>query len=219
MLNLHPFHEGSRIPFLIELFKCYYFLMEIISGRWPVYTWKNELKYHSEHAVQHFHEIICDEYSGTSNTFDMFERAFVLTGFIIRRMIEKKLVTDKTASKTLKFKTFVLMKLDSHEKPWVSDSGLKGFGKINFDTPEIKEMNLKTFGHEVVHCSQLSFLNKHESIEPSILVSSEHFAEKRFIQMTIDDYTDVVQLVLNDQIKTQADGYHPESGEVFAIRE
>ncbi len=193
--------------------------MEIISGRWPVYTWRNELKYHSEHAVQHFYEIISDEYSGTSNPFDMFERAFVLSGFIIRRMVEKKLVTDRTASKTLKFKTFVLKELGPHEKPWVSDSGPKWFGKINFEAPEIKEMNLKTFGHEVVHCSQLSFLNKHESMEASILLSSENFAEKRFIQMTIDEYKNVVQLVLSDKIKFQADGYHPETGEVFAVRD
>lgn len=195
------------------------FHMEIISGRWPIYTWKNELKYHSEHAIQHFHEIIDDEYSGTSNPFDMFERAFVLTGFIIRRMIEKKLVTDKTASKTLKFKTFVIAELESYEKPWVSDSGPKGFGKINFDNPEITEMNLKTFGHEVVHCSQLSFLNKHESIEASILVSSENFAERRLMQMTIDEYKHLVQLVLNDRIEMQGDGYHPETGEVFTVRD
>jgi len=193
--------------------------MIITSGKWQVYTWKNELKYHSEHAIQHFYEIIDEDYLGDSNPFDMFERAFVLTGFIIRRMIEKKLVTEKTMLKSLSLKTFNFGELNQYEKQWVGMSGARGYGKIDFCNPSTINLNLKSFGNEIIHCSQLSFIQKHEFVTDGILIASDHHADKRLIQLTIEEYASIVKIIIDDQITIQGDGYHPDTGDVFTIRE
>lgn len=80
--------------------------MTIVWGRWEAYPWKNELAVQSERVTIHFNEILSDSFEGQHNPFDMLDRAIVLSGFAVRRMIEKRLVTDRLAKAKIPVRTF-----------------------------------------------------------------------------------------------------------------
>jgi hypothetical protein len=77
--------------------------MTITWGRWEGHPWKNELAVQSERVTIHFNEILSDSIEGQHNPFDMLDRAIVLSGFAVRRMIEKRLVTDRLAKAKIQF--------------------------------------------------------------------------------------------------------------------
>jgi len=71
--------------------------MPICYGDWESYPWKNELALQTERVALHYAELLSDDVDGAHNPMDMLDRAIVLAAFAMRRMFEKKLVTDKLA--------------------------------------------------------------------------------------------------------------------------
>src|SRR5712672_3271237 len=80
--------------------------MPISYGRWQSYPWKNELALQSERVAIHYAELLSEDFEGEHSPMDMLDWAIVLAAFAIRRMFEKRLVTDKLAARKSPFERF-----------------------------------------------------------------------------------------------------------------
>src|SRR6202035_4095577 len=96
MLDTHPHWRKSN-----ELSN-----MPVSSSNWESYPWKNELSLQLDRVLAHCAEIVDEDFAGPYNPHHMLERALVLCAFCVRRMVEKRLVTDKFAMTKLEVRTF-----------------------------------------------------------------------------------------------------------------
>src|SRR5258707_13085492 len=116
--------------------------MPISYGTWQVYPWKNELATQSERVAIHYSELLDDDFKGEHNPLDMLDRAIVLSGFAIRRMFEKQLVTDKLRQVEIAVRTFPTKGLEGFRPPYVAESGGMAFQNYNFDVAEMKLLKI-----------------------------------------------------------------------------
>src|ERR1700686_5755428 len=100
--------------------------MPISYGTWQVYPWKNELAT-QKRVAHHYSELLDDDFQGEHSPLDMLDRAIVLSGFAIRRMFEKRLVTDKLRNVEIAVRTFSTKHKEKFRPPYVSDSGGMAF--------------------------------------------------------------------------------------------
>jgi hypothetical protein len=91
--------------------------MTISYGYWQGYTWKNELAVQSERVAPHFNEIFSASSEAEHNPMHMLDRAIVLAGFSVRRMIEKKLVTDRLVEEKMLVRSFAANHVDKIRTP------------------------------------------------------------------------------------------------------
>lgn len=191
----------------------------IYSDRWPVYTWKNELLCQSERVVQHYREFLDKDTEVEHSPFHMLERALILSGFVMRRMDEKRLITDELSKKKFRIVTFNLKEdLDKFSAPWISDTGPHRASLYDFSVPERVEMTVRKLGDEIIHASQLSIIHDYDQVEDGLLISSDYNVNKRLLHLSPDQYTEIVKQVLDDLIYSQMDGYNEDTGEVIARR-
>jgi hypothetical protein len=97
--------------------------MPISYDEWQEYPWKNDLATQSHRVTVHFNEIISDSFEGEHDPLHMLDRAIVLTAFIIRRMIERKLVTDRLAAAKISVRSFLSNGDDEFRPPFHSCMG------------------------------------------------------------------------------------------------
>jgi hypothetical protein len=97
--------------------------MTISYGYWQGYTWKNELAVQSERVAPHFNEILSASSEAEHNPMHMLDRAIVLAGFSVRRMIEKKLVTDRLVEEKMLVRSFAANHVDKIRTPYHSEMG------------------------------------------------------------------------------------------------
>ncbi|MGO7400357.1 hypothetical protein ACCS88_21240 [Rhizobium ruizarguesonis] len=190
-------------------------------GRWQAYTWKKELALHSSRALQHFKEYLDDEFDGDFSPFDMLERAIVLSGFVMRRMMETRVVTDKLRASKIGIRCLPVECTEAFLRPWVSDTGPRRVGQYNFDSPGIVEMTIRDFGNEIIHASQLAIAYDFEEIEDGILIASDWHFKKRLLHVTPVEFKEVCDRVLQDEITLWMDGYegYNPTGRIISIRE
>jgi hypothetical protein len=112
--------------------------MPILSGSWESYPWKNELARQSEQAAIHYAEMLSDDFDGEHSPMDMLDRAIVLAAFSMRRMFEKRLVTDKLASEKISIRTFQRLHSEKFRYPYISSSGGRAFQNYSFETASTK---------------------------------------------------------------------------------
>src|SRR4051812_10252950 len=106
--------------------------MPISCFRWQSYPWKNELALQRERVAIHYAEMLSDHFDGEHSPMDMLDRAILLAAFAMRRMFEKKLVTDKLASEKMPIRTFQRSPLKEFREPFISDSGSDAFQNYCF---------------------------------------------------------------------------------------
>ena len=80
--------------------------MPILSTRWAEYPWKNELQLQAERVLEHMAEALDEDSQEEHRPMDMLERAITLAAFSMRRMIEKRLVTDALVACTSTSRAF-----------------------------------------------------------------------------------------------------------------
>jgi hypothetical protein len=193
--------------------------MPISYGTWQVYPWKNELATQSERVAIHYSELSDDDFKGEHNPLDMLDRAIVLSGFAIRRMFEKRLVTDKLRKVEIDVRTFSTKHQETFRSPYVSDSGGMAFQNYNFEVAEMKPLKIADLASEIIHASQLMFVDKERMISTGLLVASDWHLRHRLLHITIDEFTAVVKLVLDDFVRSTRDEWDHEKGTVRATRE
>jgi len=150
---------------------------------------------------------------------DMLDRAIVLAGFAIRRMFEKRLVTDKLSRENIFVRTFPSNHSGDFRYPYASDDGGSAFANYSFGRAETKEIKIVELANEVVHASQLMFVNDEDAIPTGLLIASDWHLKDRLLHLTIEEFTSVALRVLEDQVKFTSDQWDPDTGKVHAIRE
>ncbi len=148
----------------------------------------------------------------------MLDRAIVLAAFSIRRMIEKKLITDKLARKKIEVRTFP-SNTSNYRQPYQSDTGGSTFENYNLKKAEIKNFKISDLVNEIIHAYQLMYIYNENSIPNGLLIASDWNMKTRLLHLTIEEFDVMVQLVLNDRVLTTKDSWDPETGTVHAIRE
>ena len=109
--------------------------MTISYGPWQPYPWKNELALQSERVAIHYAEMLSDDFDGEHSPMDMLDRAIVLAAFAIRRMFEKRLVTDKLASEKISVRTFQSLRSKEFRQPYIGYSGGGPFATTTLRRP------------------------------------------------------------------------------------
>jgi hypothetical protein len=193
--------------------------MPISYGTWQVYPWKNELATQSERVAIHYSELSDDDFKGEHNPLDMLDRAIVLSGFAIRRMFEKQLVTDKLRQVEIAVRTFPTKGLEGFRPPYVGESGGMAFQNYNFDVAEMKLLKIADLANEIIHASQLMFVDKEQTISTGLLIASDWHLRHRLLHITINEFTAVAKRVLDDQVRATRDEWDYENGTVRATRE
>lgn len=187
--------------------------MVISSTIWQSYSWKNELALQAERAVAHGREVIDEEFQGSHSPLDMLERSIVLAGFCIRRLVEKRLVTDAFADSKRAVLSFPA-RSDGFKPPFRSSSGGSAFRNYNFENPVILEMTASELSNEIIHSSQLMVIDGEEFAEDGFLIASDWHLKKRVLHMSFDEFTAFAASVLDDQVYLTSDRWDPETGEI-----
>lgn len=186
------------------------------SFSWTSYIWKNEIALHSERVRLHFAEVQDDEFASDHNPLHMLERALILTAFSIRRMFEKKLVTDVLQGEQLQIRSFAAT--SDHRRPLMSQSGGEIFASYDFSKPKAETMKFGKLANEIIHSAQLLVLQDAGVVEDGLLVASDWGMERRLLHLTLDDFDTLVAKVLGDHVTFASDSWDPDTGEITATR-
>ena len=192
--------------------------MPISYDQWESYPWKNELALQLERAVIHFNEVLSDEFAGKHRPFHMMDRAIVLAGFSIRRMIEKRLLTDKLSEITLEVNCFPVNKSNDFRKPYHGHTGGHTFRNYDLENMERIDLKIEDLANEIIHASQIMVLYDEDSLSDGLLLVSDWHLRKRILYLTIDEFSSFGHLVLDDIISFKSEIWDDETGEVHSTR-
>src|SRR5215472_12684715 len=128
--------------------------MPITYGSWEGYPWKNELAMQSERVAIHYAELLSDHFEGEHSPMDMLDRAIVLAAFAMRRMFEKRLVTDKLANEKITVRTFQRRCSNDFRPPYIGYSGGPS-GNYNFEKASRKRLKITDIANEIIHSTQI----------------------------------------------------------------
>ena len=186
-------------------------------SRWQAYPWKNELNTQLERVLAHCREILDDNFDGPHSPQDMLERSLVLAAFCVRRLIEKRLVSDDFASTPFEVKTFTAIPDVEFRRPFHCDTGGSFF--TNYDCTAVKScFKPKELADEIIHSSQLMVISGASFIEDGILLASDWHLQRRIIHFSPAKFRVFVTSVLDNEVKYGSDSWDPETGKVTSIR-
>lgn len=187
--------------------------MTISWTTWQEYAWKNELALQTERAIAHGREVIDEEFSGAHSPLDMLERSIVLAGFCIRRLIEKKLVTDSFAELKFAVRSFAA-RSDDFKPPFRSSSGGSAFRNYDFVAPLTLEMSAGDLANEIIHSSQLMVLDGEDFAADGFLIASDWHLKRRVLHLSFDEFSAFAASVLDDRVFSTTDSWDPETGNI-----
>jgi len=187
------------------------------SCHWESYPWKNELAEQLRRLERHFAEALDDEYDGEHSPPHMLERAVVLAAFAIRRMVEKRLLTDRLTAATVRIRCYPAT--DGLRRPFHGSSGGHIFESYDFEAPGGVGLQIVQIANEIIHSSQMLVLNGAGVLEDGLLIASDYGLKSRLLHITMKEFRDYAELVLNDHVRLSADGWDHETGKVSASRE
>jgi hypothetical protein len=193
--------------------------MPISYGPWQSYPWKNELALQSERVAIHYAEMLSDDFDGEHSPMDMLDRAIILAAFAIRRMFEKRLVTDKLASEKISVRTFQSLRSKEFRQPFIGSSGGEAFRNYNFEKTSMKRLKISDVTNEIIHSSQMMFVYDEETIPTGLLIASDWHMKSRLLHFTIEEFSAMVKRVLDDWVTFAPDRWDWETGKVDAKRE
>jgi hypothetical protein len=193
--------------------------MPISSGPWQSYPWKNELALQSERVAIHYAEMMSDDFDGEHNPMDMLDRAIILAAFAMRRMFEKRLVTDKLAGEKFSIRTFHSLPSKEFRLPFIGDSGGDAFRNYSLEKAGTKRLKINDVANEIIHSSQLMFVHDEETIPTGMLIASDLRLKDRLLHFTIEEFSAIVKRVLDDCMMSTEDRWDWKTGEVYAKRE
>ena len=191
--------------------------MGISYGPWQSYSWKNELAEQSRRVAIHYAEMLSDDFKGQHSPHDMLDRAFVLCGFAIRRMVERRVVTDRLRAEEFVVRAFPSRTPGKFRAPFVRSSGFDCHD-YDFANAETNRLKIGDLANEIIHASQLMFAHDEDGMPDGLLIASDRRMKDRLLHLTIDDFTDLVKRVLDDRVQFESD-VRDETGAAHAIRE
>jgi hypothetical protein len=192
--------------------------MQISFMDWTDYTWKNELKMQTERVRVSLAEVLDEDFEGEHCPIDMLERALTLAAFSVRRMVEKRLVTDALIKRTIPVRSFPA-KVETFRNPFHGRSGGDAYANYHFDKPEMQHLQLKNLADEIIHSSQLMVIGRDDKVPDGLLIASDWHAKRRVLHLTTDEFCKYIQTVLDNHVLIASDRRNPVSGVVTATRE
>lgn len=194
--------------------------MGIAVGRWAAEPWKDMLAHHGRiaHVCAEFAIAQDDEatfpYSG--ELFSVFESSFVMAAFAIRRLSEKRLLTDRLNGQKWSVTSYPAT---AEVRPPLPSSTSNGFYHgYRFDKLGSHTLTLKEFGHEVIHSSNLGIVTEPEGPPCGILVASDFRLGHRVLHITLKQWETMCRSVLDDRVYVTGDRWDPDTGAVTAER-
>ncbi|MBY5608724.1 hypothetical protein [Rhizobium leguminosarum] len=190
------------------------------SDNWQAYTWKNELSLHTARVQQHFAEYLDEDFDAEHSPFHMLEKAFVLCGFVMRRMMETRVVTDKLRETKIGVRCFPKAGDREFRQRWYSKTGPAGIKQYEMGTPKTETMSISDLGNEIIHASQLAIAYGFRDFNDGILIGSDWRYTKRLLHLTPGEFQSIVDLVLTDHVSVAMDGFEgdPADGKIVTIR-
>jgi hypothetical protein len=187
-----------------------------LSCDWESYVWKNEIVLQSGRVLAHFAEAIDDDFHGEHHPLHMLERALVLVAFSVRRMCEKRLVTDGLAKTKISLHAFPAT--PEFRAPYISQSGGMVFQNYDFEKPTNVSIPIVKLANEIIHSSQLMVLRSAGIAEDGLLVTSDFSTRQRVLHLPMNSFSEFVDRVLHDRITLTHDSWDPKTGQLTAIR-
>jgi hypothetical protein len=184
---------------------------------WQSYPWKNELELQADRAVQHGAEVLDDDFRGDHAPHAMLERAMVLAAFCVRRMIEKKLVTDTFAAEARNIRAFPALSGSNFRPPYHGTSGGQIFRSYSFAEPQSLPLRPAEVANEIIHSSQLMVVGG-ESVADGFLIASDRNLSRRLLHLSFAEFREYAQSVLDNRVFYSADAWDPETGKVTSTR-
>ncbi len=195
--------------------------MGIAVGTWEAGPWKQSLREHAR-AAQVVAEILSHDFDDATfpydgNPFPVFERNFVLACFCMRRLAEKRLLTDRLNEKAVPFRCFPAV-AENFRPPLPSLTSNMFYQNYRFDAPEAFSLTIRDFGNEVVHSSHIGVVTEPDLLPVGIVVASDWRLSKRLLHLTLIEWADLCQTVLADRVGLTSDEWNPETGQTKALR-
>lgn len=192
--------------------------MPISSMQWEAYPWKNELKLQADRTVAHLTEALDDDFDGDHDPLAMLERAITLAAFSMRRMIEKRLITDGLASRKIAVRTFPA-NAARFRQPFLGRSGGQTYTNYRLDRPTRCELPYKAVADQIIHSSQLMVIGGDEHVADGLLIASDQRLRQRLLHFTAEEFMEHVGAFLGDQVYIASERWDPETNTVIATRE
>ena len=171
----------------------------------------------SKRVIAHFSEAISDA-DVPHNPFHMLDRALMLSAFAIRRMVEKRLITDQLADAKIAVRTFLSRNDGGFRQPYIGEAGGDIHTNYSIERPESKDLKIGEFANEIIHASQLMIVQDEDGVEDGLAMASDWHLKNRLLHVTPNEFSKVVDLVLNDFVRMQSEAWDPETGKVTATR-
>lgn len=192
--------------------------MTIAFADWQDYTWKNELLQHAGRVSVHLSEVIDSEYEGAHNPHHMLERALTLAAFCVRRMHEKRLVTDTFREEKVQVRTFAAKRGPDFRQPYMSSSGSDVFRNYDLEKPIMVQLGREDVANQIIHSSQLMVCYDQPGIEDGLMIASDRGLKVRLLHLTDAEWVGYYQAVLDNYVRSMADAWDPETGKITYTR-
>jgi hypothetical protein len=193
--------------------------MTISYCKWESYIWKNELATQSDRVALHFAEALSDDDSLKHNPYHMLDRAIVLSGFAIRRMVEKRLVTDRLANEEISVRIFPSRQNGDFRHPYIGYAGESAFRNYDFEQLRFQGLKIGDVANEIIHASQIMVSHREEKVQDGLLIASDCRLKDRLLHFTIEEFSSLVRRALDDFVRFESEQWDPETGKVSATRE
>lgn len=191
--------------------------MPISWSWWVAHPWKNELELQTKRVTTHFEEVLCSDFVGEHNPHAMLERAIVLAAFSIRRLIEKKLVTDKFSAQTISIRAYPAVK-ENFRRPYYGATGGLTFRNYDFAKAQFLLKKPSDIANEIIHSSQIMVVKGENLVSNGLLIASDKNLHTRIIHITLEEFVLYTQSVLNDRVEFGSDEWDFCTGQVNAKR-
>jgi hypothetical protein len=192
--------------------------MPISYCKWESYIWKNELAMQSARVATHFAEALSNDDVVDHNPYHMLDRAIVLSGFAIRRMVEKKLITDRLANEEISVRIFPSRQNGDFRHPYIGYAGEDAFRNYDFEQPLSQQLKIGDVANEIIHASQIMVSHAEDDVQDGLLIASDWRLKDRLLHFTIDEFSSLVKRALDDSVMIETERWDPETGKVFATR-
>jgi hypothetical protein len=194
-----------------------HYVGNIIFKEWESYPWKNELSCRSEQVVIHFNEVFSEDFEGEHEPLDMLDRAIVLAGFSVRRLIERKLVTDRLAKTKISVRSFVTKPDVEFRIPFHSLMGGDYLiHNVDCEKQEPISLSYNDLANQIIHSSPIMVCAKNQKMD--LLIASDWNVKTRLLHLTIDEVTSFVRAVLDDRVTSMTD-FRGEAGNAHSKRD
>jgi len=104
-------------------------------------------------------------------------------------------------------------------QPFIGRSGGHAFQNYDFEKADTKHLKISEVANEIIHSSQMMFVHNEETIPTGLFIASDRYQRDRLLHFTIEEFSAMVKLVLDDCVTLATDHWDWETGKVDARRE